>query len=125
MSKKTVLLVDDDETFLETTSISLEDNYNIVTAKDGSECFEKVAKEKPDLILLDVMMKHLGEGVDVAAKLKSDDKTKAIPIIMLTGVNKIYDMSTQSDTSMYKSDVWLEKPVDSDTLLAEVQKFIG
>ena len=126
MSDKTVLLVDDDPTFLETTKIALENNYKILTAANGKECVEVLNSEKVDLIILDVMMRHLGEGVDVAKKLKNDDTTKDIPIIMLTGVSKVYDMSTQLDKSQYHfSDLWLEKPVEADQLLKEVEKFIG
>jgi len=123
--KKTILLVDDDPTFLETTKIALEQHYNIQTAKDGNECFEKVEKEKPDLIILDVMMRHLGEGINVADKLKSNENTRKIPIIMLTAVNKVYDLSAEVEQSQFqKSDTWLEKPVEPKTLLYEVEKLI-
>ena len=124
-SQKTVLLVDDDPIFLETTKIALENNYNILTAANGDECLDIVGKESIDLIILDVMMRHLGEGVDVAKKLKSQDETKNIPIIMLTGVSKVYDMSTQTDKEQYQSsELWLEKPVEADQLLKEVKNIL-
>ncbi len=125
MKNKTVLLVDDDPVFVETTRIALENDFNIITACDGDECMERIEKEMPDLILLDVMMKHLGEGVDISEKLKKAEKTKNIPVIMLTGVSKIYDMSTITDQSTYNhSDLWLEKPVDSEKLLEDVKRLI-
>ena len=123
---KTVLLVDDDPIFLETTKIALENHYNILTAANGDECLNIVGKEKVDLVILDVMMRHLGEGVDVAKKLKAREDTKNIPIIMLTGVSKVYDMSTQTDKTQYQSsELWLEKPVEADQLLKEVKKIIN
>lgn len=122
--KKTILLVDDDPTFVEATKIALEKHYEIETAKDGKDCLSKIKSVKPDLILLDIMMRHLGEGIDVAKELKSDNATAAIPIIMLTGVNEVFDLSTQVDKSQLKYDSWLEKPVESDQLLKEIGKFI-
>jgi len=124
-SKKTILIVDDDPTFVETTKIALEKDYDIQTANNGKECLEKVDKDKPDLIILDVMMRHLGEGIDVANKLKSEDSTRNIPIIMLTGVSKVYDMSTQVDKSQYQSDAWIEKPIEPEKLLEEVKKLLA
>lgn len=124
--KKTILLVDDDPIFVETTKIVLENEYEIMTACDGTECIQKIEEKKPDLIILDVMMKHLGEGVDVSLKIKNEKKTKDIPIIMLTGVSKTYDMSTVADQSMYNSsDLWLEKPVDPEKLLLDVKKLVN
>jgi len=102
----------------------LEQFYDVRTASDGKQCLEIIGNIKPDLVILDVMMRHLGEGLDVASKLKSDAKTKNIPIIMLTGVSKVYDMSTQVDNAKYVSDVWLEKPVKPEKLLKEVQKLL-
>ena len=124
--QKTILLVDDDPVFVETTRIALEQHYNIRAAKDGKECLDAVEKEKPDLIILDVMMRHLSEGINVAEKLKRDENTRQIPIIMLTSVSQVYDMSTEVDPSEYqKSDIWIEKPVEPQKLLQEIEKLLS
>ncbi|MFC1669329.1 response regulator [Spirochaetota bacterium] len=124
--QSTILLVDDDTTFLETTKIALENNYNIITATNGSECLEIIKTGKPNLIILDVMMSHLGEGINVAREIKTREETKDIPIIMLTGVDKVYDMSTQIDKSQYShSELWLEKPIDNEQLLKEVETILA
>ncbi|MCP4132036.1 MAG: response regulator [bacterium] len=125
MSNKTIFLVDDDPTFIETTKIALEGAYNIETAKSGKECLERVGAMKPDLIILDVMMRHLSEGVDTSKKLGEDAATKDIPVIMLTGVNEVYDLESEADKSQFRYDLWLEKPVEPDQLLKEAEKLVG
>ena len=124
-SQKTIMLVDDDEIFVDATKIGLESKYNVETAKDGKECIEKVGTVKHDLIVLDIMMRHLGEGLDTSTQLKTDNATKDIPIIMLTGVSEVYDISTQVDKSQLKYDAWFEKPVDNDKLISEIEKLLA
>ncbi|MEW6202395.1 MAG: response regulator, partial [bacterium] len=83
---KKILVVDDDENLVEAVKATLlSKNYAVVTAYDGEEGIRKVKEEKPDLIILDIMMdkKH---GYDVCAELKRDPQFSSIPIIILTGV---------------------------------------
>jgi len=70
------------------------------------------------------MMKHLSEGFEVAHQIKSDDKTKDIPIIMLTAVGKQYDYTTQFPFDYSRSDLHIEKPIDPDTLKQEVRTIL-
>ncbi|MCL1844043.1 MAG: response regulator [Defluviitaleaceae bacterium] len=83
-SKKKILIVDDTETFLYILNHILKDDYITSVAKNGDECFEAAKSQKPDLILLDVIMPGLS-GYDVLKLLKSDDELKHIPVIMITG----------------------------------------
>jgi CheY-like chemotaxis protein len=125
MARKNVLLVDDDEVFVSALTAILESRYRVRSASNGSEALQRIDEERPDLIVLDVMMDYLSEGFDVARKLRTDPATKSIPLIMLTGVDRMYDYRMEMDESWVPSDRYLEKPVEPKTLLAEVETLIG
>ena len=125
MSRKSVLLVDDDPVFREAISAVLEGDYDVRTAGNGDEGLAEVEKAHPDLIILDVMMDHISEGFDVARALRNDPKTKEIPIIMLTGVDEFYNVRMEVDESWVPCDRYLEKPVSSTDLLGHVKELIG
>ena len=125
MAKKSVLLVDDDEAFVAAVTAVLGSRYEIITASNGTEAWERIKQSRPDLIILDVMMDYMSEGFDVARKLRTEAETKTIPVIMLTGVDCMYDYRIEQDESWVPCDRFLEKPVEPDTLLAEVEALIG
>jgi len=125
MATKVILLVDDDHVFVEAVSAVLESRYRVQTAANGTQALEKVKESPPDLIILDVMMDYMSEGFDVARKLRQDPATKSIPLIMLTGVDERYDYREEVDESWVPCDRYLEKPIEPDTLLAEVRTLIG
>ena len=125
MAPKNILLVDDDDVFVSALTAILESRYRVRSASNGSEAMQKVNEERPDLIILDVMMDYLSEGFDVARKLRTDPATKSIPLIMLTGVDRMYDYRMEMDESWVPLDRYLEKPVEPKTLIAEVEALIG
>lgn len=85
--KYTVLIVEDDQSTSAALQAKLEEGGFVVnTAKTGAEGLESVKEKKPDIILLDVLMPVMG-GAEVFGKLKSDDQTKDIPVIVLTNVD--------------------------------------
>ncbi|MEI8143701.1 MAG: response regulator [Candidatus Berkelbacteria bacterium] len=110
MSEKAkVMVVDDDVTLHEMYVERLKTaGYTTFSAYDGEEALSKVYEYKPDIILLDVMMPKIN-GIDVMKKLREDDKTKAIPIILLTAlvqeISKIKTMMGEHDCYMIKSEV--------------------
>ncbi len=122
---KNVLIVDDDEDFLISTSTIIKGRYAVRTAKSGGECLSEVNVRRPDLIIMDVMMSDVTDGLETAKKLKGDEATRAIPIIMLTSVNDHFDIHSEVGNEYYPRDRWLDKPVDADTLLAAVEELIG
>jgi CheY-like chemotaxis protein len=124
LKRKTVLLVDDDIDVIEQLKMAVEKEYNVITAGSGEETMEKLAETKPDCIVLDVMMSHLSDGLDITKKIKENNATKNIPIIMLTGVNQHYDYSTQIDKSYFPYDKWLNKPIKPEKLLEEIKNMI-
>ena len=89
MAKKSVLLVDDDAGFVDAVSAVLETRYEVRTAANGREALAAIAATPPDIVVLDVMMDHLSEGFDVARALRSSEASRAIPIVMLTGVDEV------------------------------------
>ncbi len=121
---KSVLLVDDDEDLLEQTRLVVAKEYAVDVAYSGEEALKKIAAKKYDAIVMDVMMQSLSDGLDTAKKLKEDKKTRDIPIIMLTSVNKHYDYRSQIDESYFPNDAWLDKPVDPKVLVREIKKLI-
>lgn len=124
---KKILLVDDDENLVEAMKVTLlSQNYQVITAYDGEEGIKKVKEEKPDLIILDVMMdkKH---GFDVCAELKRDPEFSAIPIIMLTGVGEHLHKKEWSHQQGFTLDAedFIEKPIKPSALLGRIKELLS
>ena len=126
MSKKKVLVVDDEKELVEVTEVLLESNgFDVAAAYSGEEGKKAALTEKPDVIILDVMMETSGAGFDVARWIRGQDATKAIPIIMLTAVNQNVPWRFASDEVWLPVDVFLDKPVSPERLLREVKRITG
>ena len=127
---KRVLMVDDDPDFVLTTKIILESGgYETRTAANDKEALAQLEKEKPDIILLDVMMKTIGDGVWLGQKIKGDKRYSDIPILMITAVNKesgtsSFHLDPNADGDYLPVDGFLEKPVEPEVLLREVARLI-
>jgi len=121
-----IMLVDDDADFVDASRAVLEGNgYEVVVAYNGEECMEKVRVERPDLIVLDVMMAKRDEGFDVSRQLRNSEQTKHIPLLMVTSINKTVTFKFEPDETWLPVDEFLEKPVAPEQLLAEVEKRLG
>ncbi|HKJ64248.1 MAG TPA: response regulator [Desulfopila sp.] len=123
--KKKVLLVDDDPDFVEAVKVIVENGgYDVRVAYDGQEGLEAVAEEKPDIIVLDVMMPVMN-GHEACAKLKGDEKTADIPIILLTAVADRVTTSTYTHRDMLESeaDDYIPKPVEPKDLLELIENW--
>ena len=124
--KKTILLVDDDADFVEANRVILEKNgYRVITAYNGDECRKAAAADKPDLIILDIMMKTTADGMYTAQDLHKEENTKDIPIIAATSVNQVPHFNMGPDETWLPVDEFLEKPIAPEVLLREVKKKIG
>jgi len=121
---KSVLLVDDDVDMLEQTKLVVAKSYNVDLAYNGDEALKKIADKQYDCIVMDVMMESLSDGLDTAKKIKENEATRSIPIIMLTSVNEHYDYSSQVDSAYFPNDKWLNKPVNPDQLLKEIGNLV-
>src|SRR3989339_668371 len=83
-----ILIIDDDPDFVESTKIILEsENYNVSSACGPDEGLKKIAEEKPDLIILDVLWPDRKSGFQICRELKSNSKFNKIPILMITSVD--------------------------------------
>lgn len=124
--KKSILLVDDDPDFVEAVKIIVESGgYNVRVAYDGAEGLKAVAEEKPDLIVLDVMMPNV-DGHAACAKLKKDPATKEIPVILLTAVADRVTTSKYSHRDMLESEAedYMPKPVNPEELLNLIRSWL-
>jgi CheY-like chemotaxis protein len=125
---KTILMIDDDPEFVDATSNLLDaKGYNVISAPNGKDGLEKAKKNKPDLILLDVMMTTKSEGFDVAREMHKIESLKKTPVIMITGVRKEMNLpfGFEPDDTWLPVQQVLEKPVKPDVLLEAVSKAIG
>jgi len=129
MSVKKILIIDDDVDFVESTRIILEaKGYNLSSAGNREEGFEKVKQISPDLILMDVMMEKMSDGFDLTRKLKSEEKYKDIPILMLTAIGEKTGFGfsdVAGDKTWLPVDDYMEKPVAPEKLAAKVEKLLS
>ena len=129
MGKAKIVIADDDQDIRDSLQAILEgQQYDVVTAADRAEGLEKIRAEKPDLVILDVMMSTWQDGFEMSRELKNDPEYKDMPIIMLTGIKDqtgIDFKSTAGDPTWCPVDGFLEKPIEPDILLAEVEKLLS
>ena len=122
MDKK-ILIIDDEEDFCFFVKKNLEaiSNYEIIVANKGKKGIQIARKEKPDLILLDIMMPGI-DGFEVLKRLKANEKTQNISVIMLTAKDE--DESKIKASGLYCED-YLVKPVEKLVLRAKIQKVLS
>ena len=118
---KKILIVDDEHELLDFMKIRLEaNNYEVIGACDGKEGYEKACNEKPDLILLDLMLPKI-DGYWVCNLLKHDARHGDVPIIIVTA------KSGDADHELAKkcgADAYMQKPLDVETLLEKIASLI-
>ena len=116
-----VLLVDDDPVILKLLQVNFEmEGFNVSTANDGVEGLEKARAERPDIVLLDIMMPRM-DGLQVTKALKGDPETKDIPIILLSAKAQASDIQAGKDIG---ADDYLTKPFDPLELLERVNELL-
>ncbi len=124
---KRILVVDDDVDIVEALKTVLEAyGYEVDTARSGTECLTRVSEQRPDLIILDVMMERDTEGFHVSYKLKGDPATKSIPILVLTAIGKKFGFkfSREADEDYLPVEDFLEKPVEPRELVSHVEALL-
>ena len=122
-----VLIVDDNEELVDATTNLLEaKGYDVVSASNGKDGFEKAKAENPDIILLDVMMTTKSEGFDVAREMHKEENLKDTPVIIITGIRKEMNLSFgfEPDEDWLPVKAVLEKPVKPDVLLKTIEENI-
>jgi len=129
MENVKIIIVDDDPGIRDSLQMILANHqYTVITAADRTEGMNKIKTEKPDLLILDVMMSSWLDGLDMSKTLKSDMNFKNMPILMLTGIKErtIFDFRPRDGGPDWCSvDAYLDKPVDTDLLLAEIERLLS
>lgn len=116
-----ILVCDDERHIVRLIQVNLEQQgYNVVTAYDGKEGLEKVQSEKPDLLVLDVMMPYM-DGFEVLKNLRREPSTEALPVIMLTAKAQDKDVF---EGYHYGADMYLTKPFNPIELVAFVKRIL-
>ena len=120
-----ILVVDDDKDFIKITKMILQaNNYAVVTAANGEEGLKVMRAEKPDLVILDVMMSYILDGLDVRRTMAEDKDLQNIPVIMVTSLTAARAQGTLPSDEYVPSAEWVHKPIDPDTLLERVKKVL-
>ena len=123
MSQKPKVLIVDDEPFnVDYLEQELEDcDYQILTAFNGKEALDKIRREHPDLVLLDLMMPVL-DGFAVLSHIKADNDLRDIPVIIVSAAN---DSRSVVKGIKQGADDYLTKPVDAGLLVQKVKEYLG
>jgi two-component system, cell cycle response regulator DivK len=148
MSKRVVVIDDDVNTVKFLTAALVENGYEVDSAYNGKDGFDRIEAVNPDLILLDVMMPKR-TGFVLFKQLRRDERFKTLPVIMLTGVAEVLeDLDSDSEDTLerpydqlrekmrkaiqemkedgiVKPDVFIDKPIDPELVIAKVKELIG
>jgi formate transporter len=123
--KPTILVVDDDPDFVEITRMILtQEGYRVTSAADGEQAMALMKTERPDLVLLDVMMASPLDGVYVSHKMAADPALKTIPVVMVSSIDSSKHAALLPDDTQIPIDVWISKPIDPDHLLKTIRRFL-
>ncbi|MBN1359028.1 MAG: response regulator [Sedimentisphaerales bacterium] len=124
MDKRRILVVDDDRDLCDSLTVILENaGYTAAAATSRSEAMEKIRAERPDLVILDVMMETWHDGFEMSRELKADPQYSDMPILMLTSIEEstgIEFRSCAGDPTWLPVDRFLDKPLRPQVLLQEV-----
>ncbi|MCA9957192.1 MAG: response regulator [Anaerolineales bacterium] len=117
-----VLIVDDEPLTQDMLRLMLEPaGFRVTSAEHGVEALEKIQESKPDIVLLDVMMPHM-DGITVCKKLRSDPKTAALPVIMLSGKTHLNAVEEGLDAGANR---YLSKPMSRADLIKNLKEVLG
>ncbi len=121
MARKRILIVDDEPHIIKVLTVRLEKaGYEVIAAIDGQETLNKVRKEMPDLVILDLMLPGI-DGYKVCRLLKFDERYKHIPIIVLTARVEEEDRKRSMEVG---ADEYITKPIKPDEFLDTIKKHL-
>jgi len=120
--KKKILVVDDEQYILEMIQLRLEEVYDVKIASSGEKAFTIALSFKPDLILMDLVLEHGMSGIQTISKIKSEDETKDIPIVVLTGktLNEDKEESLNAGASEF-----ISKPILPSRLIERIDDILS
>jgi len=121
-----VLITDDDPDFVEITSLILKkEGHQVDSATSGDEALEKMRAQRPDVLILDVMMSTVLDGVNVSFEMAQDPALRSIPIIMISSIPDSAHAEEFPTGEYVPISAWLTKPVGPETLVKTVAKFVS
>ena len=126
MSAK-ILLVDDDPDFVNSTRMLLEAHgYQVIAASDGAAGLAKAKSERPDLMVLDVMMATQNEGFEVARKIPEAEELRTMPVLLVTGIRSALKLGfgLEPDATWLPVGRVMEKPIEPTRFLAAVKELL-
>jgi two-component system cell cycle response regulator len=116
-----ILVVDDNKPNVELLQAHLESaGYVVITAFSGKEALARIASDKPDIILLDIMMPEMS-GYEVCRRLKADPETKHTPVVMVTALHELEDVEKAVEVG---ADDFLMKPIHKHELFSRVKSML-
>lgn len=118
-----IVLIDDDKTTLQILeSVLIRTGYSVFSAKDGKEGLDLAMREKPDIIISDMLLPKV-HGIDVCKRIKGDTETSQAKVILMTGVYRKAVFKQESRDA--GADAFLEKPIDTPLLLQTIEKLLN
>ena len=121
-----ILVVDDDKDFIKITKMILQaNNHDVTTAANGEQALAAMRKDKPDLVILDIMMSYILDGLDVRRTMAQDKELQDIPVIMATSLTATRAQGTLPSDEYVPESHWIHKPIDPDKLLEQVKIVLG
>lgn len=122
MSKQKILVVEDEESLLKLESILLTSKgYEVQGVTNGQAALDAIAAEKPDLVLLDIMLPEM-DGFEVCRRIKENPQTKDLPVVMLTAKKSREDMARGQQVG---ADWYITKPFKSVNVIETIQRFLN
>jgi DNA-binding response OmpR family regulator len=122
VSRKKILIVEDEESLLKLESILLTSKgYEVRGAPNGQAALSAIEEDLPDLVLLDIMLPEI-DGFEVCRRIKNDDRTRHIPVIMLTAKKSREDMARGEKVG---ADWYITKPFKSAMVIETIQRFLS
>ncbi|MEJ5364980.1 MAG: response regulator [Desulfosoma sp.] len=125
MSGKRIVIIDDDPSFLEITGAILRRfGYDVLTASNTQDGLRLIEEERPDLLVLDIMMATVDEGLRFAVKLRQNESLRKLPIIIVSAQpesEKGYTRTVEDDLDWIAADIFMEKPVDPQALRHNIE----
>jgi CheY-like chemotaxis protein len=125
-AKPQILLIDDDpDMHLAVEMMLAADGYQVTCCRTGSEGLERMRRQRPDLVLLDIMLTYPSEGLQVACQMRQDVRLKDIPIIFISAIGETVgaDYAKEVCPIALAADMFLEKPLDA-AMVREAVKWV-
>jgi CheY-like chemotaxis protein len=121
-----ILVVDDDPDFVKvTTKVLQKMGHDVTSAANGTKALQSMRQGRPDLVLLDIMMSYILDGLDGSREMSQDPTLKDVPVIIVTSLTAVKGSGLLPHDGYVPADEWLAKPVDPGTLQSRVNAVLA